>query len=191
MKRNIETQCMYNFTQNMDIFYFFFLLNLSDSLIQIPLQSVGRFILTLVGIWLGSYMLNHRTGESSAGSGYGKNTRVLSSALPLGGACLPPDISGKVCSVAPWERLLWDSNLGGIQHWHEVFLFSTPFLGESRISRTIGTEGSWKWLLEWRILCVGGREESMEAKILEELNAKLNKHLGRRNLILQWYKAIF
>lgn len=50
MKRNIETQCMYNFTQNMDIFYFFFLLNLSDSLIQIPLQSVGRFILTLVGI---------------------------------------------------------------------------------------------------------------------------------------------
>lgn len=50
MKRNRETQCIQNFTRNMDVFYFFFLISLSESLIQIPLQSMGIFILTLVGI---------------------------------------------------------------------------------------------------------------------------------------------
>lgn len=39
-------------------------------------------------------------------------------------------------------------------------------------------------------MCTGGRGESTEAKILEEFNAKLNEHLGRCNLILQWHKAI-
>lgn len=77
---------------------FLFLISLSESLIQIPLQSMGIFILTLVGIWFGPYVLNHRTVESSAGSGDGKNTQVLSSALPL---------EGPVCHQTFWQGVLW------------------------------------------------------------------------------------